>query len=122
MLQFAEFRSPISAMVQPDHIASLVQWAELGQAYASPRLSPADWSAVDILVEAAQPRLLENSKALCELLARSTNQLKSSDPLLCDLGVHRWLESDREESYSDWLAWVLEQLDHASVVTRVLGV
>jgi hypothetical protein len=41
------------------------------------------------------------------------------DPLQADLGVHRWL--DRETSYSDWLAWVLERLP-ASAVFAVLGV
>jgi len=117
-----DFWSPISGMGRPDHVANLVQWAEWGKAYAPPRLSRPDWSAVEILIEAAQPRLLEDSKALRELLERSTDQLKSSDPFLCDLGVHRWLEADREESYSDWLAWVMEQLNQASVILRVLHV
>jgi len=31
------------------------------------------------------------------------------DPLLVDPGAHRWLSDSHEESYSDWLAWVLEQ-------------
>ncbi len=42
--------------------------------------------------------------------------LKSSDeelwpltaPLRLNLGEHRWLSADREESYSDWLAWILQ--------------
>lgn len=41
------------------------------------------------------------------------------DPLLTDLGAHRWL--DKETSYSDWLAWVLERLE-PSAVLGVLGV
>jgi hypothetical protein len=41
------------------------------------------------------------------------------DPLLNDLGAHRWL--DKETSYSDWLAWVLERLG-PSAVFLVLGV
>jgi hypothetical protein len=39
-------------------------------------------------------------------------------PLLNDLGVHRWV--DREPSYSDWLAWVLERLGTVAVF-RILG-
>lgn len=109
-------------MGRSDHIANFVQWADWGKAYAPARLSRPDWSAVETLIDAAQPRLLEDSKALRKLLERSIDQLKSSDPFLCDLGVHRWLETDREESYSDWLAWVLEQLSEASVVLRVLHV
>jgi hypothetical protein len=109
-------------MQQANHIAAIYQWAEWGKAYAAPRPSRPDWSAVDALIEAAQPRLLEDSKTLRELLERSRDQLKFTDPLLCDLGLHRCLAKDREESYSDWLAWVLEQLGDAEAVLRVLGV
>jgi hypothetical protein len=109
--------------MQPgNHIAALDQWAEWGKAYAPPRPSRPDWSAVEFLIEAAQPRLLEDSRELRRLLERSRDQLKFTDPLLCDLGLHRWLAKDREESYSDWLAWVLEQLGDADAVLRVLGV
>jgi hypothetical protein len=48
--------------------------------------------------------------------------LKCVDPLLSDLGLHRWLAKDREEAYSDWFAWALEQLGDARAVLRVLGV
>jgi hypothetical protein len=41
------------------------------------------------------------------------------DPLLNDLGAHRWI--DKETSYSDWLAWVLEHLE-PSAVFEVLDV
>jgi len=105
-----------------DHIAVLGQWAEWGRACSSSRQSRPDWSAVDSLIEAAKPRLMEDSRALRELLQRSSDRLKFTDPLLCDLGLHRWLARDREEAYSDWLAWVLEQLRDAAAVLRVLGV
>ena len=95
-------------MRQANHISALAQWAEWGKAYASPRQSHTDWSAIDVLIEAARPHLLEDSKTLRELLERSQEQLKVTDPLLCDLGLHHWLANKREESYSDRLAWVLE--------------
>jgi hypothetical protein len=85
-------------------------------------LSQADWSAVDSLIKAAEPSLIEDSMALRDLLERSRDQPKFTDPLLCDLGLHRWLAKDREESYSDWLAWTLEQLGDADAILRVLGV
>jgi hypothetical protein len=108
-------------MNQLDHISALDQWAEWGKTLVAPqRLPRPDWSAVDVLIEAAKPRLLEDSRVLRELLERSRDQLKFTDPLLCDLGSHRWL--DREESYSDWLAWVLARLGDADAVLRVLGV
>ena len=43
---------------------------------------------------------------------RSNDRLAPfKDPLLVDLGTHRWLSSAREEAYSDWLAWILQQLE-----------
>ena len=42
-------------------------------------------------------------------------------PLTCDLGLHRWLRSEREESYSDWLAWVLRQYGTWRAVGALLG-
>jgi hypothetical protein len=38
-----------------------------------------------------------------------------------DLGTHRWLADDREEAYSDWLAWVVEQLKAPEPVFRLFG-
>ncbi len=109
-------------MDQSNHIDALDLWAGWGKEYAPQRLSRPDWSAVEALIDAAQPRFLENSTTLRELLERSRVQLKFTDPLLCDLGVHRWLAKDREESYSDWLAWVLRQLGDRDAILRVLGV
>jgi hypothetical protein len=109
-------------MSQPKHIDALDQWAEWGKAGVVRRLSRPNWSAVDLLIEVAQPRFLEDSETLRELLKHSRDRLKFTDPLLCDLGLHRWLAEDREESYSDWLAWVLERLGDADAVLRVLGV
>jgi hypothetical protein len=31
-------------------------------------------------------------------------------------GLNRWLRYDREEAYSDWLAWVLQQLNSREIV------
>lgn len=107
-------------MTTEGHLATLAQWSEWGKASFPTRVSRPDWSAVNALIEAAKPRLLQDSSVLRELLAHSADQLKLPDPLLCDFGVHRWL--DRETSYSDWLAWVLERLGDAGAVLRVLGV
>lgn len=109
-------------MDRDDHAEVLRQWAEWGQTYVSVRDSPPNLAAVLTLIEAAAPRLQEDSCALRDLLERSKNQLGWPDPLLCDLGIHRWLGKGREEAYSDWLAWVLQQLGEADAVLRVLGV
>lgn len=44
-------------------------------------------------------------------------------PLGLDFSGHRWLDlqREREESYSDWLAWLLERMDSAEQVLRVFG-
>jgi hypothetical protein len=69
--------------------------------------------------------LVENEKTrLADLLKISDRQLYPlSDPFRLPLLRHRWLDlrREREESYSDWLAWLLERMDSAERVLRVFG-
>lgn len=99
-------------------MVALRRWAQLGRSYV-PGCSSPDWSAVSRLVVAAKPYLLANASDLKALLDQSCRDFGMPDPLLTDLGAHRWLE--KENSYSDWLAWVLERLE-PSAVFEVLGV
>jgi Holliday junction resolvase-like predicted endonuclease len=58
-----------------------------------------------------------------EILAISDQTFSPlADPLSIEFGAHRWLSSEREESYSDWLGWILEQIKDASQVLKLLGV
>jgi len=58
-----------------------------------------------------------------QLLKESTIELHPlDDPLLVDLGTHRWLKGSREEAYSDWLAWVLEQVGSVGDIQRIFGI
>lgn len=91
----------------------LQQWAQFGRSYAPRRLSPPDWSAVNRLIVAAEPYLREAATEIRHLLRYWSNRFGMEDPLLNDLGSHRWL--DKETSYSDWLAWVLEHLEPRAV-------
>jgi hypothetical protein len=51
------------------------------------------------------------------LLGKSNEFLASlSDPLTCDLGLHAWLRPQREESYSMWLQWSLQQLKYGDLI------
>jgi len=43
------------------------------------------------------------------------------DPLELNLGEHRWLSGDREESYSDWLAWILQGMSGAGEILPLFG-
>jgi len=98
----------------------LARWAKWGGEYSRARARPLRWSTVESLIEAAQPALADQSRDFRRLLERSATSLNLPDPLLCELGIHRWL--DKETAYSDWLAWVLESLGDAGRVLRVLGV
>jgi hypothetical protein len=44
-----------------------------------------------------------------------------SDPLTCDLGLHDWLSPEREESYSMWLQWSLQQLESFELISEAIG-
>ncbi len=62
--------------------------------------------------EVIRSRLAESTKRLAPL----------ADPLAMDFGLHRWLAADREEAYSDWLQWILQQIQAPADVFRLLGV
>ncbi len=109
---------PVSSQRMSAELAILQQWAELGRTYASRRVSQSDWSAVERLIKAAAPYLRDQAGELRDLLKEWSNKFGMQDPLLSDLGAHRWL--DKETSYSDWLAWVLERLE-PNAVFEVLG-
>ncbi|MGO9011108.1 MAG: hypothetical protein ACLQPN_13485 [Bryobacteraceae bacterium] len=55
----------------------------------------------------------EEATELRRLLEEWCDRFGMHDPLLNDLGAHRWI--DKETSYSDWLAWVLERLEPSAV-------
>jgi hypothetical protein len=97
----------------------LQQWALFGRTHAPRRVSRLNWSAAGQLIDAARPYLLEDAMILRGLLQEWSRKFGMQDPLLNDLGAHRWI--DKERSYSDWLAWVLERLE-ASAVFEVLNV
>lgn len=50
------------------------------------------------------------------MLARSSQCFAPlQDPLLIDFTTNRWFAGSREESYSDWLAWLLSRLSTAQI-------
>jgi hypothetical protein len=69
------------------------------------------------MVRAALPLFQVLANELSDLLNESDSRLKPlSDPLRTDFGVHRWLKAEREEAYSDWLAWILNRLTSPEVI------
>jgi hypothetical protein len=102
-----------------------VTWTAVKQMIAAaPALCPPatlSWSAAEDMVrgayEDAQPRREMHWSALEESMS-ALNGL--GEPLLVDLGSHRWLDHARGKSYSDWLAWTLDQLGTPDDVFHVL--
>jgi hypothetical protein len=70
-----------------------------------------NWKDVSDLVLAARQKLAGDRERLMRLLTESRRRLGPlEDPFDVDLGLHRWLAPEREESYSDWLEWIVRQI------------
>jgi hypothetical protein len=83
----------------------------------------ANWTPVQRIIQAAREPLFLESERLHGLLQRSNALLTPlADPLLVDFGAHRWLAKAREEVYSDWLLWIVEQLQTPQRVFRLFGI
>jgi hypothetical protein len=95
--------------IQPDYgrlTAILRDWSDL-RVSTSPRLQ--SWDSAHLLVRSAKALGDFALQHLQEALAGSNSELAPlGEPLNLNLGKHRWLSADREESYSDWLAWILQ--------------
>jgi hypothetical protein len=80
------------------------------------------WAPVQRMVQAAQDHMRGEGERLRRLLACANQHLAPlADPLLVDFGTHRWLKQQREEAYSDWLAWIMAQLKTPERVGHLLG-
>jgi|GEM_PF-1789225 len=81
------------------------------------------WAAVCELLDAERPLT-----ALAEADARGLLNLSSKalapleDPLSTDFRQHRWLKFNREEAYSDWFAWILDELSSVRLISEILGI
>jgi hypothetical protein len=81
------------------------------------------WSPVEAILRAAKMQSRQSEVRLSKLLDRSDRILKPlRDPLRVNTGLNRWLADDREEAYSDWLQWVLKEIDDGEQVLRLLGI
>ena len=106
-----------SVKVSPsyDHLTdALLAWSEF---HRSAGRKPRSWDSANLLVQGAE--VLENyaREHLRKALADSEEALEPlGDPLSLNVGGHRWLSADREESYSDWLAWILQGMSSADIL------
>jgi len=93
---------------------ALRAWSELHP--NAERKSPS-WDSARLLVRSA--KVLDDYALahLQEALAGSNAELAPlGEPLTLNLGKHRWLSADREESYSDWLAWILQGMSGSTEI------
>ncbi|HWR14163.1 MAG TPA: hypothetical protein VN577_05015 [Terriglobales bacterium] len=76
-----------------------------------------DWGCVREFLQAAIRESESRRAELVGLLDRSDAVFAPlQDPLRADAGLNRWLRQEREEAYSDWLAWILQQLEPADII------
>lgn len=76
------------------------------------------WEPAELMFKAALADAQRIEVSLRDLIELSNKVLAPlADPLFMDLGLHRWLRADREEAYSDWLQWVLQQLPPEMVLS-----
>ena len=94
---------------------ALKTWS--GFDFRSSRCLPS-WDHATQLVEHAE-RLDRSARGrLTDIMAESEKALLPlGEPLKLNLGMHRWLSADREESYSDWLAWILQGMSCSEIKT-----
>jgi hypothetical protein len=104
-------------------IKLLRTWANLGADITASRSRAApDWSAVRRMIDAVRPIMEIEANRLKWLLEKSREKLKPlGEPFDLDLGLHRWLDAEREEAYSDWLEWVVRQAETPARVFRLFG-
>lgn len=107
----------------PSLIATLANWAAIGRRLRPPIMAIEEtWASARRLIKVARAKLDVEAEHLRELFRYSDARLSPlEDPLKANLGAHRWLRGDREETYSDWLQWVIEQLGSPDLVYSILG-
>jgi len=91
-------------------IEVLLLWRDFQrELVANPPLKSPSWDSAHLLVRSAESLDHYARQHLEDALTQSNAELSPlRDPLALNLGGHRWLFADREESYSDWLAWILQ--------------
>ena len=100
----------------------VAKWASLGrQLRSANQKAVPSWLSVQKLIDATQPILQENRNEARRLLEASNHIFAPlKDPFETSLGLHRWLSGEREEAYSDWLAWIIEELATPESIIQLL--
>jgi hypothetical protein len=101
----------------------LASWRELGvrvRTQVPPPRVP-NWGLCVALRDATIRYALAKQEPLLQFLQESELRMSPlPDPLRGRFLLHRWLSNDREESYSDWLAWIFGELGTPDRVGLIL--
>ncbi|MBI3398518.1 MAG: hypothetical protein HY026_04715 [Deltaproteobacteria bacterium] len=111
------------------HSKILTEWADMGRKFNQPMAIPA-WHSIEPFIKSCQKFLehfkkdLEHLKKETETLLEESSKILSpfQDPFCIDLSSNRWFAGCREENYSDWLAWIIEQLKEPRLIFRLLDI
>jgi hypothetical protein len=103
---------------------TLRQWAALGEVLQEAAPVQVPWEPAARMVAAAERDADTAARILGALLKNSSSNTFPGlgDPLEVDFGAHRWLRGAREESYSDWLAWIINRQAKAERILALFGI
>jgi hypothetical protein len=108
-----------------DNSQHITESAEILRSWASlTRPELFSWDPVLEMIRIAEAEAQKLESQLTQLVGASDKALQAislCDPLLAHAGLNRWLKKEREEAYSDWLAWSFEQLSALDIL-HVLGI
>jgi len=106
------------------HSKILAEWTDMGRKFNQPIKIP-DWHSDSIrsFITSCQ-KFLEHLKEETKTLLKESSNLLSpfQDPFCIDLSSNRWFAGHREEGYSDWLEWIIEQLKDQRLVFTLLDI
>lgn len=100
------------------------KWIDLGKKLPVDNLdSSMEWKSIQLFWHEGFKMIGCERRRMKQLLKSSSFKFRPlHDPLEIELGTHRWLAREREEAYSDWMKWILEQLSEPRIIGEVLGV
>jgi hypothetical protein len=104
--------------------ATLRRWAALGEILLDAAPVNVPWEPAARMVAAAEKDADAATQILGALLKNSSANTFPGlgDPLEIDFSRHRWLKGAREESYSDWLAWIIDRQAKAGRILPLFGI
>jgi hypothetical protein len=110
-------------------IAAWKRFAHWGELISKERnrslaLGSADWEPVRLFIRSFEELADQERNQLTKLLHDCDERFHPlADPLRLTLTDHRWLDPqrEREESYSDWLCWLINRLDSSEKILSLFG-